>query len=137
LESAQAAWAAGSVEGVLDKYVDEVVYTTNTGSASGEALTIRGKENLRHRFNTAMAVIESRTRFETIRVENGLVRTRMTAVLEHRVTGYSMTCTMRQILRFEDFRIAEQHDFRDAAKMAAFWKLVGDPLERAHKPESV
>lgn len=135
LESAQEAWMAGSIDGVLDKYVDDPVYIANTGP-KGELLTIRGKEGLRRRFTAAMEVLDSRVRFESIRVENGLVRTRMTARLEHRATGHNMTCTLRQILRFEDFRIAEQQDFHDAPKMAAFWKLVGDPLAPLRNPVS-
>jgi hypothetical protein len=81
-----------------------------------------------------MEVIDSRTRIDSIRYENGLVRTRLAAILQHRATGHVLTCTLRQVLRFEGFRIAEHVDFHDAAKLAAFWNLVGDPFNRFRKP---
>ncbi|MFT3731646.1 MAG: nuclear transport factor 2 family protein [Hyphomicrobium sp.] len=130
MESAQEAWNSGSVEGVLDKYVDDIVYTTNTGGPNGESLTIRGKENVRLRFQKAMEVIDSRSHLESARWENGLVRTRLTAELRHRATGHCLQLSLRQVLRFRGFRIAEMQDFHDAAKLAAFWRLIGDPLSR-------
>lgn len=136
MESAQEAWNAGSVEGVLDKYVNDLVYTTNTGRPNGESLTFRGKDELRKLYRTTMEVLDSASRLESVRYENGLVRTRLTAVLRHRATGHILTCSLRQILRFREFRIAEQEDFHDAAKLAAFWRLVEDPLEYLDKPIS-
>jgi ketosteroid isomerase-like protein len=134
LESAREAWNAGSIEGVLDKYVDDVVYITNTGGPNGESLTIRGKENLRRHFKAAVDVVDCQSRLEAVRYEGGLVRTRVSVDLCHRASGHSMTCSLRQILRFEGFRIAESRDFHDAAKLAAFWRLVGDPIQRRTQP---
>jgi ketosteroid isomerase-like protein len=136
LESAQEAWNAGSVEGVLDKYVDDLVYTTNSGGPNGESLTFRGKAELRNLYRTTMEVLDSASRLESLRYENGIVRTRLTAVIRHRATGHILTCSLRQILRFRGFRIAEQEDFHDAAKLAAFWRLVENPLDQFDKPIS-
>jgi hypothetical protein len=84
-----------------------------------------------------MEVIDSRTRIESVRCENGLVRTRLAAVMQHRASGHVLTCTLRQVLRFEGFRIAEHADYHDAAKLAAFWNLIGDPRNRLRKPAPV
>ena len=87
MESAREAWNSGSVEGVLDKYVEDIIYATNTGGPNGESLTIRGKEDVRRRYLGAMALIESRSRIEYVRWDNGLVRTRLVATMRHRETG--------------------------------------------------
>lgn len=133
LEAAQGAWAAGSVEGVLDKYVDDLAYVSNTGGPNGESLTINGKEALRKRFTLAMAAVDSRTKFEAFRYENGVARTRLSAVIRHRSTGHTLTCSLRQVLHFRGFRIERHEDFHDAAKMLAFWRLVGNPLDQPEK----
>jgi len=138
LESAREAWNSGSVEGVLDKYVEDIIYTTNTGGPNGESLTIRGKEDVRRRYLGAMALIESRSRIEYVRWDNGLVRTRLVATMRHRETGIESTVRLRQLIRFRGFLIAEIQDFHDAAKLAAFWRFVGATLEHPQqKTESV
>ncbi|WP_157135444.1 MULTISPECIES: nuclear transport factor 2 family protein [unclassified Hyphomicrobium] len=138
LESAQEAWNSGSVEGVLDKYVEDIIYTTNTGGPKGESVTIQGKENVRHRYLTAMEQVESRSQIEYLRWDNGLVRTRLLVDMQHRETGVVLTTRLRQIIRFRGFLIAEIQDFHDAARLAAFWRFVGATLEHPQqKTESV
>lgn len=137
LLSAQEAWNSGSVDGVLDKYVDDVIYTTNAGGPNGEPLTIRGKERLRLRFQKAMDVIESQASLRSVRCEDDLVRTRLAAHMRHRATGHCLNLTLRQVIRFRGFRLAEIQDFHDAARLAAFWRLVGDSLAQAHDPVPV
>jgi ketosteroid isomerase-like protein len=137
LESSNEAWNSGSVEGVLDKYVEDIVYTTNTFGPNGEPLTIRGKDNIRRRFQAGMDAIASHSRIESIRIVDGLVRTRLLVYMRHRQTGHELTIRLRQILRFEGFRVAEMQDFHDAARLAAFWRLVGDAMDQARKSDSV
>jgi hypothetical protein len=43
---------------------------------------------------------------------------------------------LRQVLLFEGFRIATQEDYHDAAKLAAFWRLVSVDGDHARKPLS-
>lgn len=130
MESAQESWNSGSVEGVLAKYVDDIIYTTNTGGPNGESLTIRGKENVRDRYRSSMALIQSHARLEYVRWDDGLVRTRLSAFLQHRETGISATVRLRQLIRFRGFLIAEIQDFHDAAKLAAFWRFIGATLDQ-------
>lgn len=137
LESAQESWNSGSVEGVLDKYSEDIIYTTNTGGPNGESVTIRGKENVRRRYLTTMELVESRSRIEYLRWDSGLVRTRLFVNMQHKETGVALTTRLRQIIRFRGFLIAEIQDFHDAAKLAAFWRFVGATLDHAqHKTES-
>ncbi len=133
LEAAQGAWAAGSVEGVLDKYADDLLYVSNTGAPSGESLTINGKDDLRRRFVAVMAAVQSQSRIDAFRYENGVARVRLSAVIRHRSTGHVFTCSLRQVICFRGFQIAKHEDFHDAAKMAAFWRLVGNPLDQPEK----
>ena len=133
LEAAQGAWAAGSVEGVLDKYVDDLVYITNTGGVCGQSLTINGKDDLRRRFTAAMTAVDSRTQIEAFRYEGGIARVRLSAIIRHRSTGHTLTCSLRQILSFRGYQIAKHEDFHDAPKMAAFWRLVGNPIDPPRK----
>lgn len=130
MESAQESWNSGSVEGVLAKYVEDIIYTTNTGGPNGESLTIRGKENVRDRYRSSMALIQSHARLEYVRWDDGLVRTRLSAFLQHRETGISATVRLRQLIRFRGFLIAEIQDFHDAAKLAAFWRFIGATLDQ-------
>jgi hypothetical protein len=127
LEAAQGAWAGGSVEGVLQKYVDDLVYITNTGP-SGASLTINGKDGLRRRFVAVMAAVESASRIDAFRYEGGVARIRLSAIIRHRSTGHVFKCSLRQIIYFREFQICKQEDFHDAAKMAAFWNLVEMPM---------
>ena len=121
---------------MLDKYVDDVVYVTNTGGPNGEIITIRGKKDLRARFTSAFETFDITIKIQSIRQHGTFVRVRSALFYEHRETGHGLSCSLRQIMRFEGFRIAETHDFQDAAKMASFWNLLGDPLQRLRKPQS-
>lgn len=129
MESAQESWNSGSIEGVLAKYADDIIYTTNTGGPNGESSTFHGKEDVRRRYLGAMALIESQSRIEYVRWDNGLVRTRLVANIRHRETDIALTVRLRQLIRFRGFLIAEIQDFHDAAKLAAFWRFVGATLE--------
>ena len=84
-----------------------------------------------------MDVIDSQSSLKAVRYRDGIVRTRLVVEIRHRATGHTLTCSLRQILRFDGFRIAEEEDYHDAAKLAAFWRLVGDPIERLTKSVSV
>ena len=123
VEAAHAAWNAGSVEGMLEKYVDDMVYATNTGP-DGSLLMIRGKEDFRARFEPVMAIIDSRTSMQSFRFDGDAARVRFKTFVRHRQTGQEMTGSFRQLVQFRGFKICRLEDFHDAAKMAAFWRLV-------------
>mgnify|MGYP000037585997 CR=1 FL=1 len=137
LLASQAAWNSGSIEGVLEKYVDDLVYITNAGGPNGETLRIEGKDNLRRRLRASMDACESQARIDSVREDRGLIRTRLSAVIRHKASGHTINLSLRQILRLEGFRIAEQVEYHDAAKLAAFWRLAGDTRGERKDPASV
>jgi ketosteroid isomerase-like protein len=124
VESAHAAWNAGSVEGVLDKYVDDLIYVSNIEGANGEPLTIYGKEAFRAQFMPVMAAVESKTSIDGFHFQGGIARVRLSAFVRHRTTGHLLTGSFRQIMHFRGFQICKLEDFHDAAKVNAFWRLV-------------
>jgi ketosteroid isomerase-like protein len=123
VEAAHAAWNAGSVEGMLEKYVDDMVYATNTGP-DGSLLTIRGKEDFRARFEPVMKIVDATTSMQSFRFDGDAARIRFNTCVRHRQTGQEMTGSFRQLVQFRGFKICRLEDFHDAAKMAAFWRLV-------------
>lgn len=132
VEAAHAAWNAGSIEGMLQKYVDDLVYVTNTGP-DGSSLTIRGREAFRARFEPIMGIVEAKTTIQHFHYDGRLARVRFGAYVRHRRTGHEMTGSYRQIIEFRGFQICRLEDFHDAAKMAAFWRLV----ETASQPDKL
>ncbi|MBS0252929.1 MAG: hypothetical protein JSR78_17875 [Proteobacteria bacterium] len=90
---------------------------------------------MRDRYLSTMEVIESRSRIEYLRWDSGLVRTRLFVNIRQKDTGVDLTTTLRQIIRFRGFLIAEIQDFHDAAKLAAFWRFIGATLDK-RKTES-
>jgi ketosteroid isomerase-like protein len=123
VEAAHSAWNAGSVEGMLEKYADDIVYTTNTGP-DGSLLLIRGKEGFRARFEPVMAIVDSKTSMQSFRFDGDTARVRFKTFVRHRQTGQEMTGSFRQLVQFRGFKICRLEDFHDAARIAAFWRLV-------------
>ena len=123
VEAAHSSWNAGSIDGMLQMYVDDLEYITNTGP-DGSSLTIHGKEDFRARFEPVMAIMCPRTSIESFHFENGIARVRLSAYARHRGTGLELTGNYRQLIEFRGFQICRLEDFHDAAKMAAFWRLV-------------
>jgi ketosteroid isomerase-like protein len=132
VEAAHAAWNAGSVEGMLQKYVEDLVYVTNTGP-EGRSLTFYGKEAFRARFEPIMGIVDAKTTVRHFRYDGNFARVRFDTHVRHRRTGLEMTGSYRQIIAFRGFQICRLEDFHDAAKMAAFWRLV----EMASQPDKL
>ncbi len=132
VEAAHAAWNAGSIEGMLQKYVEDLVYVTNTGP-DGSSLTIYGREAFRARFEPIMDIVDAKTIVQHFQYDGSFARVRFNTYVRHRQTGLEMTGSYRQIIEFRGFKICRLEDFHDAAKMAAFWRLV----ETASQPDKL
>ncbi len=124
LEAAHEAWNSGDVEKMLDAYVDDLTYVSNTG-LNGQPLVINGKAGFRARFAPIMAIVEAKTFIEDFRFSEITARIRFRTYVRHRETGLEMTGTYREVCTFRGQKICSIEDFHDAAKMAAFWQLVG------------
>ena len=124
VEAAHSAWNAGDIEGTLDRYVDDLVFITNTGPDGGQMI-IRGKSNLREYINVIMQVVEAKTFIESLHFDGEVARIRFNTYVRHRTTGHEMTGTYRELCTFRGSEISQIEDFHDAPRMAAFWRLIG------------
>lgn len=124
VEAAHAAWNAGDLEGVLQKYVDDLIYVSNVEGANGQPLVIHGKEAMRSYLCSFQDAVESKTAIESFYFENGIARIRLSAFVRHKRSGHVLTGSFRQIMQFRGFQISKLDDLHDAAKMNAFWRLV-------------
>jgi ketosteroid isomerase-like protein len=124
LDAAHRAWSEGDVQGVLTHYVDDLVYVCNTGGIDGGALTIEGKAGMAAFLDPVVVVAQSMSVVESFQFHAGIGRARIASFTRHRNTGHTLSGSYRQIVSFRGSRICRLEEFHDAAKMAAFWRLV-------------
>jgi ketosteroid isomerase-like protein len=129
LDSAHAAWSNADIEGVLSCYVDDLTFWCNSGGPDGGALLITGKANLRAFLQSIVDVAESVSVSEYFRLADGIGRAKIECYIRHRKTGHTMAGSYRQLVSYRDSRILQISEYHDAARMAAFWRLIaGEPL---------
>lgn len=137
LDTAHVAWSRGDVDGMLRAYDEDVVYWCNTGGPDGNSLTIAGKAALREFLTSVSAVSESVCVSEYFRLINGVGRAKVEAFIRHRKTGHWLVGSFRQVVTFRGGRIVRVEEYHDAAKMAAFWRLIaGEPVASQDVAES-
>ena len=123
LEAAHAAWSKGDIEGVLNCYVDDLTYWCNTGGPDSGPLLIEGKEDFRA-FLLSMQGTEGHSVVEYFRFSDGIGRAQINAVIRHKLTGHRLAGSYRQVVTYRGNRIARLEEYYDAARMAAFWRLI-------------
>ena len=123
LDSVHNAWSQGEIELILSYYADDVIYWCNAG-LDGAPYTIEGKPGLRTFLHSIVSVAESATATEYFQFEDGIGRAKVEAYVRHRRTGHVLSGSFRQIVTYRGRKIAKVEEFHDAAKMAAFWRLV-------------
>jgi len=124
LDAAHRAWSDGDVQGVLANYVDDLVYFCNTGGVNGGPLTIEGKAGLEAFLDSVVTVAQSMSVIESFQFDVGIGRARIACFIRHRKTGHTLSGSYRQIVSFRGSLICRVEEFHDAARMAAFWRLV-------------
>ena len=122
------AWSKGDIDRLVSYFVDDMVYWSNTG-ANGEPWVIEGKEANYANLKGIAAVAEGVTVSEHFQFRNGIARAKIDGYIRHRQTGHVLSETYRQIVTFRGFKIARLDEYHDAAKMAAFWRLVMSDVE--------
>ncbi len=128
LDKAHAAWSTGDIEGVLAQYVDDLTYWCNTGGPDGTPLTIAGKDALRTFMQSITRVAESISVSEYFRLQDCVGRANVECYIRHRSTGHKLVGSYRQVITYRGDKIARIEEYHDAARMAAFWRLIaGDP----------
>jgi|SRR3569832_1922643 uncharacterized protein (TIGR02246 family) len=123
VEAAHHAWNSGDIEGMLASYTEDVTYVSNTGP-NGESMTLRGKAEFRARFEPILSIVRAVTSLESFYLEGSVARIRYQTYVLHHATGHEMTGTYRQLCTYRGLQICRIEDFHDAAKIAAFWRLI-------------
>lgn len=124
LDGAHAAWSNGDIERLLSYYADDLVYWCNAGSLEGAPYVLEGKPAYRTFLHSIVAVADSASVTEHFQFEDGIGRAKVECYIRHRRTGLVLSGSYRQVATFRGRKIARIEEFHDAAKMAAFWRLV-------------
>ena len=130
VEAAHAAWNNRNIEGVLDHYVDDLVYSCNAGGPNDGPLTVSGKSGLRGLLTPVLPVIESMTSIELFKFSNNIARLQLSAYVRHKRTGLELSGTYRQIMEFRGYKICKLEEIHDAALLSTFWRLVASETAR-------
>ncbi|WP_198011167.1 nuclear transport factor 2 family protein [Hyphomicrobium zavarzinii] len=134
LDSTHNAWSRGDVEALLALYADDLTYWCNAGSLDGVPYVIEGKQGLRTFLRSILSVAESATATEHFQFEEGIGRAKVEAYIRHRRTGHVLSGSYRQIITFRGRKIIRLEEYHDAAKMAAFWRMVtSEETAEGHK----
>lgn len=126
IDAAYRAWSRGDVEGVVAQYDDHLTFWSNVGGADGQPLTIVGKSAFRAFVQAIADTMESASVLEYFRFSNGTGHAMVEYFIKHKRTGHCLSGTHRQVTIFRDGRIFRVEQFHDAAKTAAFWRLISD-----------
>lgn len=134
LDATHDAWCKGEIERLLTFYTDDLTYWCNAGSLDGTPFTVEGKPGFRTFLRSIASVAESASVTEHFTFEDGVGRANVEAYIRHRRTGHVMSGTFRQIVTYRGRKILKLEEFHDAAKMAAFWRMVTSD-ETAEEPK--
>lgn len=124
LDSAHNAWCRADIEAALSCYSEDFIYWCNAGSLDGVPYILEGKPAYRTFLRSIVSVAESRSVIDTFSFSDGIGRARIEAYIKHRRTGHSLSGTYRQIVTYRGRKIVRCEEYHDAAKMAAFWRMV-------------
>lgn len=109
---------------MLAYYTDDVIYWCNAGSLDGIPYIIEGKPGMRTFLRSIISVAESATATEHFQFEDGIGRAHVEAYIRHRRTGHVLSGSFRQVVTYRGRKISRLEEYHDAAKMAAFWRMV-------------
>lgn len=127
VDAAYRAWSRGDVEGVLAQYTEDMHYWSNVGGADGQPLTIVGKPAFRAFVQAIADTMESASVLEQFRMADGIGHARVEFYVRHHQTRHTLSGAYRQVTHFKDGRICRSEQFHDAARTAAFMRLIADP----------
>ena len=124
LDATHDAWCKGDIERLLSYYVDDLTYWCNAGSLDGTPYVIEGKQDFRTFLRSIAAVADSGSATDHFHFEDGIGRAKVEAFIKHRRTGHMLSGSYRQVVTYRGRKILRLEEYHDAAKMAAFWRLV-------------
>jgi ketosteroid isomerase-like protein len=124
VDAAHLAWSNRDTTTLLACYCDDICYTCNTGSSGAESFRAVGKQAMLDFLLSVLATTESMSIIEGFAFKDSTARANVACFVKHKATGHVLNGTYRQILTFCDGKIASIDEYHDAARIAAFWKMV-------------
>jgi ketosteroid isomerase-like protein len=124
LYAAHEAFNRRDIEGLLNLYVEDMVYWTNFGNADGGPLTIEGKDNMRA-FVALWAGLQSLSVPDDFRFVDGVGHASAEFFMKDPKTGHDHSAMFRQVITYRDDRICRMEEFHDAQAMMAFVAMLG------------
>ena len=126
VDAAYRAWSNGDIETLLAQYVDDLTYWSNVGGANDGPLTIVGKPVFRSFVEAIAQTMDSASVLEQFRLTNGIGHARIEFYVRHKRTGHVLSGNYRQVTTFRDGQILRAEQFHDAARTAAFYRLLSE-----------
>jgi ketosteroid isomerase-like protein len=118
------AWSLGNLTRLLSLYSPNIVYTCNAEPAEGSSVRYVGRAAMRTFLEPILRQVESISVVEAFHFDGVKARTTISTFVKHFQTGIEMNSQYRQVIRFESGLVGQLEEFHDAARLAAFWKLV-------------
>lgn len=131
LEAAHAAWAAADMDALLRYFTDDLEYQINAGTEDGRPLHLIGKAEFDDFWRPLMTQMTTRTSPGRLVLSDNVGRVQVDVWLKHRLTGFVLTGSYRQILTFRGELICRIEEYHDAAKLNAFWSVVAAETAKA------
>jgi ketosteroid isomerase-like protein len=124
VDAAHLAWSNRDTPALLACYCDDIRYTCNTGSNGADSFVAVGKQAMLDFLLPVLNIAESMSVVERFVFKDGMARATITCFVRHKATGHVLSGSYRQILVFREGKIAKIDEFHDAARIAAFWRMV-------------
>ena len=126
VDAAYRAWSNGDIEMLLAQYVDDLTYWSNVGGSDDNPLVIVGKPLFRSFVEAIAQTMDSASVLEQFTLRDGIGHGRIEFYVRHKRTGHVLSGAYRQVTTFRDGRILRVEQYHDAARTAAFYRLLSE-----------
>jgi ketosteroid isomerase-like protein len=127
VEETHRAWNAGDISAFLRTHTDDLCFQRNSAEESDPPLIIHGKAAMEAYLRAIDAKVTGIAVIDNFQFHSGVARSRVSYFLTDRETGQTLTANFRQIVTFRGMQIARTEHFHDAARLAAFFRLIKVP----------
>jgi ketosteroid isomerase-like protein len=124
VEEAHRAWSATDIDAVLRTYADDIWFQRNAADMSSAPLVVQGRAAMGDFLRDIASKAPGMATVESFQFHSGIGRSRVRYFLRDRETGQSLSGTYRQIVMFRGMLISRIEQFHDAARLAAFFRLI-------------
>lgn len=127
LEDVHRAWSAGDIDATLRTFTDDIWFQRNAPDSESAPLIILGREMMEVFLRTINAKTTGMAVLKSFQFHAGIGRASVSYFLKDRDTGQTLSGTHRQIVMFRQMQISRMEQFHDAARLAAFFRLINAP----------